>query len=114
MVKFGSTVSGTTVRPAWASFVTSLAVCLVLAATCCGQQTEAAIPETTIRVDVRLVRLLATVKDPSGNAIGTLDKSAFTVRDNGAPRPSRSSSIKPISLSTLLSSLTTAAPPPKI
>ncbi|HXJ42683.1 MAG TPA: VWA domain-containing protein, partial [Bryobacteraceae bacterium] len=43
-------------------------------------------PETTIKVDVRLVRILATVKDPSGNAIGTLDKSAFTVRDNGAPQ----------------------------
>jgi Ca-activated chloride channel homolog len=33
--------------------------------------------------DVRLVRLLATVKDPSGNLIGTLEKHNFKVYDNG-------------------------------
>ncbi len=35
------------------------------------------------RVDVKLVRLLATVKDPAGNPVGTLDKDDFTVYDNG-------------------------------
>jgi len=33
--------------------------------------------------DVRLVRLLATVKDPSGNLVGSLDKSLFQIFDNG-------------------------------
>jgi Ca-activated chloride channel family protein len=36
-----------------------------------------------MRVDVRLVRLVATVKDPAGALVGTLDKADFTVRDNG-------------------------------
>jgi len=40
--------------------------------------------EPTIRVNVQLVRILATVKDPSGALVGSLDKSDFEVRDNGA------------------------------
>jgi Ca-activated chloride channel homolog len=40
----------------------------------------------TIRVDVRLVRLLATVKDNSGTSIGNLRKDDFTVLDNGVPQ----------------------------
>ena len=51
---------------------------------CFSQTADISDQETTIRVDVRLVRILATVKDPAGNAIGTLGKEAFTVRDNGA------------------------------
>lgn len=39
-----------------------------------------------IRVDVNLVRILATVKNPAGQLVGTLDKSDFTVLDNGAPQ----------------------------
>jgi len=39
--------------------------------------------DTTIRVNVRLVRILATVKDPSGGLIGSLNKEDFEVRDNG-------------------------------
>jgi Ca-activated chloride channel family protein len=39
-----------------------------------------------IRVDVRLVRILATVKDQAGAPVGSLDRRAFTVRDNGAPQ----------------------------
>jgi Ca-activated chloride channel homolog len=35
-----------------------------------------------IRVDVRLVRVLATVRDATGNLIGNLSKSDFTVFDN--------------------------------
>jgi Ca-activated chloride channel family protein len=42
--------------------------------------------DTTIRVDVRLVRVLATVKDPAGALVGSLDKSAFSVTDNGVPQ----------------------------
>ena len=42
--------------------------------------------DTTIRVNVRLVRILATVKDPTGALIGSLNKADFEVRDNGAPQ----------------------------
>jgi Ca-activated chloride channel family protein len=38
----------------------------------------------TIRVDVRLVRILATVKDQAGALQGSLEKTDFEVRDNGA------------------------------
>src|SRR5947209_214461 len=75
MERSGWMVSGTPMR-------------LVLAALSCGflasaQQTPA---ETTIRVDVRLVRVLATVKDPSGALVGSLNKEDFELRDNGAPQ----------------------------
>jgi Ca-activated chloride channel family protein len=40
--------------------------------------------ETTIRVDVRLVRILATVKDHAGALVGSLTKEDFQVGDNGA------------------------------
>jgi Ca-activated chloride channel family protein len=39
-----------------------------------------------IRVDVRLVRILATVKDATGALVGSLEKTDFTLRDNGAPQ----------------------------
>lgn len=42
--------------------------------------------QTVIHVDVSLVRVLATVKDPAGHLIGTLTKDDFTIRDNGAPQ----------------------------
>ncbi|HWE00639.1 MAG TPA: hypothetical protein VG345_16425, partial [Bryobacteraceae bacterium] len=51
-----------------------------------AQQTVPEQPETTIRVDVRLVRILATVKDAAGALVGSLDKSAFSVTDNGVPQ----------------------------
>lgn len=41
-------------------------------------------PEPVIRVNVRLVRMLVTVKDAAGQLIGSLNKSDFTVYDNGA------------------------------
>ena len=41
---------------------------------------------STFRVDVNLVRVLATVKDPAGQLIGTLGKDDFTVFDNGVPQ----------------------------
>jgi Ca-activated chloride channel homolog len=39
--------------------------------------------DTTIRVNVRLVRSLVTVKDQNGALIGSLNKGDFTVFDNG-------------------------------
>jgi Ca-activated chloride channel family protein len=38
---------------------------------------------TVIRVNVRLVRMLVTVKDANGSLIGSLNKSDFTILDNG-------------------------------
>ena len=39
--------------------------------------------ETVIRVNVRLVRILATVKNTAGQLVGTLEKGDFQVFDNG-------------------------------
>jgi len=39
--------------------------------------------EPVFKVDVRLVRLLVTVKDGAGDLIGSLDRGLFTVTDNG-------------------------------
>ena len=39
--------------------------------------------QSTFKVDVRLVRLLITVKDAAGRLVGTLNKQDFTVFDNG-------------------------------
>src|SRR4051812_29498463 len=40
--------------------------------------------ESVFKIDVRLVRLIATVKDPTGKPVGGLSKEDFTVLDNGA------------------------------
>ncbi len=42
--------------------------------------------EPTIRVDVRLVRVLANVKDARGALVGALEKPDFEIRDNGTPQ----------------------------
>jgi Ca-activated chloride channel family protein len=42
--------------------------------------------ESVFRVDVKLVRLLVTVKDPAGRLVGNLDRQDFAVFDNGAPQ----------------------------
>jgi Ca-activated chloride channel family protein len=39
--------------------------------------------DTVIRVNVRLVRMLVTVKDANGQLIGSLNKNDFAVSDNG-------------------------------
>ena len=39
--------------------------------------------KSVFKVDVRLVRLLATVKDPNGQLIGSLNKEDFTIFDSG-------------------------------
>ena len=46
---------------------------------CWAQVTDSSV-ETTIRVDVQLVRILATVKDPAGALVGSLQKNDFAVR----------------------------------
>jgi Ca-activated chloride channel homolog len=40
-------------------------------------------PEPVIRVNVRLVHMLVTVKDAAGQLVGSLNKSDFAVYDNG-------------------------------
>ena len=40
----------------------------------------------TIRVDVNLVHVIATVKNPAGQLVGTLQKEDFEIRDNGVPQ----------------------------
>ncbi|MDQ2948568.1 MAG: VWA domain-containing protein [Acidobacteriota bacterium] len=40
--------------------------------------------ESTFKVDVRLVRMLVTVKDAAGRLIGALNKDDFSIFDNGA------------------------------
>jgi len=42
--------------------------------------------QPVIRVDVNLVRLLATVKNTAGQLVGTLSKEDFEIRDNGVPQ----------------------------
>jgi len=53
----------------------------LLAALCLGATSSA--QDTTIRVNVRLVRSLVTVKDQNGALIGSLNKEDFAVYDNG-------------------------------
>jgi Ca-activated chloride channel family protein len=74
MARCGLKVSGMTVR--LASLLLNSA--LLSAPLLFGQD------DTTIRVNVRLVRILATVKDTSGTLVGSLNKADFEVRDNGA------------------------------
>jgi Ca-activated chloride channel family protein len=42
--------------------------------------------QPTFRTEVKLVRLLATVKDANGGLVGGLTKSDFHITDNGAPQ----------------------------
>lgn len=42
--------------------------------------------DAVFRSDVQLVRILATVKDANGALVGSLEKSDFSVRDNGVPQ----------------------------
>lgn len=54
-------------------------MCVVFA----GALAAAAQEEPVIRVNVRLVHMLVTVKDANGQLVGSLNKSDFTVLDNG-------------------------------
>lgn len=60
-----------------ASVILGLVVCFLPAVHPCRAQ------EPVFRVDVDLVRILATVRNPSGDLVGTLTKEDFTVSDNG-------------------------------
>jgi Ca-activated chloride channel homolog len=59
--------------------LTALLLALALAPAHAQQEQE---PEPVFRVDVRLVRMLATVKSPMGALVGGLEKSDFKVFDN--------------------------------
>jgi Ca-activated chloride channel family protein len=61
--------------------VTRRAVCFLVAALLVAAPALA--QDSVIRVDVRLVRMLITVKDANGQLIGSLNKNDFTVFDNG-------------------------------
>lgn len=48
---------------------------------------DAGIQDEVIRVDVRLVRVLTTVRDGAGALLGNLSKESFSILDNGVPQP---------------------------
>lgn len=58
------------------------AVCFLLAALFAAVPASAQ-ADTVIRVNVRLVRMLVTVKDANGQLFGSLNKNDFTIFDNG-------------------------------
>ena len=51
---------------------------------CLGRAATA--QESVFKVDVRLVRLLVTVKDSAGRLVGSLNRDDFTFYDNGVPQ----------------------------
>jgi Ca-activated chloride channel family protein len=60
-------------------------LCVTLCALCfCGGSSLA--QEPLIRVDVSLVRVLATVKNPAGELVGSLAREDFEILDNGVPQ----------------------------
>jgi Ca-activated chloride channel family protein len=65
----------------------------------------AVLAQSTFKVEVRLVRLLVTVKDRQGQIVGSLDRGAFRVVDSGVPQEiavfERSTSL-PLSVSVLI------------
>ena len=61
--------------------------------------------EAVFRIDVRLVRVLATVKDNYGQLVGNLTKEDFVVTDNGAPQELKlfeKHTAQPLSVSILI------------
>ncbi len=70
------------IRPAVALFVAVLGL-LAHQPAAAGQPGAAGQSDSVIKVNVRLVRMLVTVKDAAGQLIGSLNKSDFTVYDNG-------------------------------
>lgn len=70
-------------RPAVALFLVSL-TCLALLA-----QQEQQEPATTIKKDVNVVNVLATVRNKKGQIINTLDKEDFTLEVDGHPQTIR-------------------------
>jgi Ca-activated chloride channel family protein len=72
MARSGWKESGTAMLP----WLKAVSAALALAAALGAQ----------IRVDVRLVRVLATVKNPAGELVGALNKEDFEILDNGVPQ----------------------------
>jgi Ca-activated chloride channel family protein len=70
------------IRPAVCFLVAAFGLCAQPPAAA-GQPGAAGQNDPVIRVNVRLVRMLVTVKDAAGQLIGSLNKSDFTVYDNG-------------------------------
>ncbi len=72
------------IRPAFFSLLAAFCVC-----SSAGPQSTPRPPaaagqgDTVIRVNVRLVRMLVTVKDAAAQLVGSLNKSDFNVYDNG-------------------------------
>jgi Ca-activated chloride channel homolog len=58
---------------------------LILSPILSGALTARAQP-ADIRVDVNLVRVVTTVKNPAGQLVGTLSKEDFTIYDNNVPQ----------------------------
>lgn len=65
--------------------------CFALIAACLPVFAQPEPKPPVIRVDVRLVRLLVTVKDFNGEVVGNLTKSDFKILDNGVPQQVSSS-----------------------
>ncbi len=57
----------------------------ILATLALGQ--NAGIQDQVIRVDVRLVRVLTTVRNAAGSLLGSLGKEDFSILDNGVSQP---------------------------
>lgn len=80
MVKCGWKENGTAVcRVLTGKWAAALAGMFLLAIAVAAQQ-------PVIRVDVNLVRILATVKNDAGQLVGALERNDFEIRDNGAPQ----------------------------
>lgn len=84
-----------------------IAACLAAAVVAMAQE-----PEYRIRADVKLVRLLATVKDPGGELVGDLSKSDFKISDNGVPQEVavfERTTAQPLSVSVLVDTSSSTA-----
>ncbi len=66
--------------------VACLLAALVLPVSSAQQPQNQVQPDETFRVDVKLVRVIATVKDKQGSPVGNLQKSDLILTDNGAPQ----------------------------
>ena len=75
----------------WLQPAVQLCVAAFAATATLAQQPSPPSPyqDPIMRVNVQLVRVIATVKDPSGALVGSLEKSDFTIRDNGVPQANR-------------------------
>ncbi len=85
---------------AWA-----LMAALALACAAPAQTKQQPQPTPTFRADVRLVRLLVTVKDGSGALVGTLGQDGFTVTDSGVEQTVsifERTTAQPLSISLLI------------